>query len=227
MFLVFHWNMASECAIFLVTIMRDSVYYSLSTVSAVSWKNAGSKGSYYQQGAILIIWNVPHKRNQQSLLQVEYYLKWEGYSNCYHNLCIINFPCLEKEINNPVNCYSKCVKYITAYSHCRKKAVGPPLPLKPSVYKVPLEIELCNYAFLPQNPNCLLLSVYKQWLLWKLDNSFIFKLTIFQISILALKFTLMLSSHKIESVLQICVLANKMFCKEDRINPSTSLLNCG
>lgn len=34
--LVFHRNIASECTIFLVTIMRGSVYYNLFTVSAVS-----------------------------------------------------------------------------------------------------------------------------------------------------------------------------------------------
>lgn len=81
--------------------------YQFSTVYEASLKTAWSNNSNCQQGAILIIWNVPHKRNQLFLLQHEYYLKQEGYSSCYHNLCIINFPCLEKEINNPENCYSK------------------------------------------------------------------------------------------------------------------------
>lgn len=69
----------------------------------IAWSN----NSKCQQGAILIIWNVPHKRNQPLLLQHKYYLKREGYSSCYRNLCVINFLCLEKEINNPVNCCSK------------------------------------------------------------------------------------------------------------------------
>lgn len=72
-----------------------------------SFEIAWSNNSKCQQGAVLIIWNVSHKRNQPLLLQHEYYLKWEGYSNCYCNLCVINFLCLEKEINNPINCYSK------------------------------------------------------------------------------------------------------------------------
>lgn len=69
----------------------------------IAWSNNGK----CQQGAILIICNVPHKRNQPLLLQHKYYLKQECYSSCYRNLCVINFLCLEKEINNPVNCYSK------------------------------------------------------------------------------------------------------------------------
>lgn len=81
--------------------------YHCSTACDASLEMAWSNNSKCQQGAVLIIWNVPHKRNQLLLLQHEYYLKQEGYSSCYHNLCVINFPCLEKEINNPVNCYSK------------------------------------------------------------------------------------------------------------------------
>lgn len=81
--------------------------YRCSAACDASFEIAWSNNSKCQQGAVLIIWNASHKRNQLLLLQHEYYLKQEGYSNCYRNLCIINFPCLEKEINNPVNCYSK------------------------------------------------------------------------------------------------------------------------
>lgn len=84
---------------------------------------------------------MPRKRNQRCLLQVEYYLKREGYSNCYHNLCIINFPCLGEKINNPVNGYSKCVKYNYIFPH-RKKVVAS-LPLsKSSLYEVASEHEM-------------------------------------------------------------------------------------
>lgn len=84
---------------------------------------------------------MPRKRNQWRLLQAEYYLKREGYSNCYHNLCIINFPCLGKEINNPVNCYSKCVKYNYIFPCTEKVVASLPLPKSP-LYEVASENEM-------------------------------------------------------------------------------------
>lgn len=60
---------------------------------------------------------------------------------CYHNLCIINFPCLGKEINNPVNCYSKCVKYNYIFPG-RKKVVAFPLAPKSCVCEVASEREM-------------------------------------------------------------------------------------
>lgn len=131
--------MANRCAIIFITVMRDLVYRSRSAVSAVGWKNAGSNSSFYQQGAILF--EMCLIRGIGSLLQVEYYLNREGYSNCYHNLCVINFPCLGKEINNPVNCNTKCVKYNCLFP-CRKKVAGSPLLPKSSLHKVTLENEL-------------------------------------------------------------------------------------